>query len=218
MNRNVGQHHGDLRKALLAAALALVEETNIDAVTLRAVARRAGVSPGACYHHFPDKDALLAEVAREGFAALAAEQARQQDPDPRVRLGCLAATYVHFALAHGTHYRVMFRASPSDIEGVGSETLRTTARATFDTLVGAIAQVVPEAGAAAWLSRALVAWAQVHGAVEVARWASDLDPAFVVETFAEAVAEQVVCIAVGERGAVARTTVDRPATRRRTRS
>jgi AcrR family transcriptional regulator len=201
MNRNVGQHHGDLRQALLAAALALVEETNVDAVTLRAVARRAGVSPGACYHHFPDKDALLAEVAREGFAALLAEQARQQDPDPRVRLGCLAATYVHFALAHGTHYRVMFRASPSDIEGVGAETLRTTARATFDTLVGAIAQVAPQDGAPAWLSRALVAWAQVHGAVEVARWASDLDPSFVVETFAEAVAEQVVAIAVGEREA-----------------
>src|SRR5215813_10430287 len=60
-------HHGDLRRALLDATLRLVEEHGPQGFTLRAAARAAGVSPGAPYHHFADKDALLAAVAEEGF-------------------------------------------------------------------------------------------------------------------------------------------------------
>ena len=67
-SRSVGQHHGDLRAGLLRAALELLHEGGVEALTLRAVARRAGVSPGAPYHHFADKDALLAAVAEDGFA------------------------------------------------------------------------------------------------------------------------------------------------------
>ena len=63
-------HHGNLRRALLDGALRLVEDQGAEALTLRAAARRAGVSQAAPYRHFADKQALLAAVAEEGFRAL----------------------------------------------------------------------------------------------------------------------------------------------------
>src|SRR5688500_14715425 len=66
--RKDAYHHGDLRRALLDATLLLVEEHGLHGFTLRAAARAAGVTPGASYHHFADKEALLAAVAEEGFA------------------------------------------------------------------------------------------------------------------------------------------------------
>jgi AcrR family transcriptional regulator len=66
-----GYHHGDLRRALLDASLALVAEGGIGALSLREVARKAGVSHNAPYHHFKDRGSLLAALAEEGFAELA---------------------------------------------------------------------------------------------------------------------------------------------------
>ena len=63
-------HHGDLRRALVDAALALISQGELGTFSLREVARRAGVTPAAPYHHFKDKTALLAAVAEEGFVAL----------------------------------------------------------------------------------------------------------------------------------------------------
>src|SRR5438552_17146029 len=68
--RRAGYHHGNLRRALLDAALALVEREGADALTLRAAARRAGVSQAPPYRHFRDKEALLGAVAEEGFRAV----------------------------------------------------------------------------------------------------------------------------------------------------
>lgn len=201
LTRSVGQHHGDLRRTLLDAALGLVEERDIESITLREVARRAGVSPSACYHHFPDKNALLAEVAREGFEALAEVQAQQRSRSPEARLRKLGAAYVRFALAHRTHYRVMFRTDPAEVQGEGAEQLRATARRTFDTLVAAIALLCPRAAPEVWLHRALLAWAEVHGAVDVARWAHSLEPSFDAAAFAESVGAATVTIARGDTSA-----------------
>jgi len=63
-------HHGDLRRVLIATALELAEEQDVSNLTLREVARRAGVTHSAPYHHFPTKESLLAAVAEEGFRAL----------------------------------------------------------------------------------------------------------------------------------------------------
>src|ERR1700745_3985080 len=63
-------HHGDLRNGLLGAARAILEEKDLNALTLRAVARRAGVSHAAPYRHFPNHEALLVELGMEGFAEL----------------------------------------------------------------------------------------------------------------------------------------------------
>src|SRR5688500_20128614 len=86
--RKESYHHGDLRRALLDATLQLVERLGPQGFTLRAAAREAGVTPGATYHHFEDKDALIAAVAEEGFELLhgqleAAAERRAASPRER---------------------------------------------------------------------------------------------------------------------------------------
>ncbi|MEO1267762.1 MAG: helix-turn-helix domain-containing protein [Myxococcota bacterium] len=73
-SRSPGQHHGDLRRALLKAAMEEIEASDGAAPSLRAVARRAGVSPGAPYHHFKGKAGLMAAVAMDGFVKLGEQQ------------------------------------------------------------------------------------------------------------------------------------------------
>lgn len=190
MTRRVGQHHGDLRRALLDAALELVGETEPSAITLRAVARRAGVSPAAPYHHFPDKAHLFAAVAAEGFASLAAVQARFADLEPRERLREMTSEYVRFAVAHGTHYAVMFDRTPEGVEG-----LREAALGTFQTLVHAVGAVNPDLDEGERVQRALLAWSMAHGAVEVAAWVGELHPQFTVESLARSVGEAALTTA-----------------------
>jgi AcrR family transcriptional regulator len=103
-------HHGDLRRALLDAALDLLE--NGDDVGLREVARRAGVSHTAPYRHFADKEALLAAVAEEGFLALtkALLASLAEIEDALDGYYAASSAYVRFAVEHPAHYRVMFGA------------------------------------------------------------------------------------------------------------
>jgi AcrR family transcriptional regulator len=103
-------HHGDLRHALLVETARTIREEGVDAVTLRAVGARLGVSRTALYRHFADKSALLAAVAREGF-----QRFRQDLTDAwmgagrgRAGFNAMGMAYVHFALANSSHYRVMF--------------------------------------------------------------------------------------------------------------
>jgi AcrR family transcriptional regulator len=105
-----GYHHGDLRRALLDATLLLVQEKGPHGFTLRAAARAAGVTPAAAYHHFEDKDALLAGVAEEGFElfhdALTAAALRPAR-SPSERSLNVAVAYVLFAVERPTLFRVM---------------------------------------------------------------------------------------------------------------
>src|SRR5437870_4008576 len=104
-------HHGGLRRAMIDAALRLVETGGSQALTLRAAARLAGVSQAAPYRHFANKEALLAGVAEEGFHVLATAMregaaARRQGAIERMR--ALGLSYVEFATSHPSHFRVMF--------------------------------------------------------------------------------------------------------------
>ncbi len=104
-------HHGDLRAALLAAATDIITESGVDAVTMRGLAERAGVSRTAPYRHFEDKRALLTEVALEGYRRLAATMAAAREKggdDPVAALACIGQQYVRFAVDNATHYRLMF--------------------------------------------------------------------------------------------------------------
>lgn len=104
-------HHGDLRRALLAATLHLVDERGTEGFTLRAAARLAGVSDGAPYHHFSDKEALLATVAEEGYELLhdaMKEAAAKPRSSERERTQAMAVAYILFAATHPAHFRVMF--------------------------------------------------------------------------------------------------------------
>ena len=103
-------HHGDLKNALLDAARAILEEESLAALSLRAVARRAGVSHAAPYRHFPNHEALLAELAIEGFAELragivAASASPGAESD---RIAHLGAAYMRFVARRPALTRLMF--------------------------------------------------------------------------------------------------------------
>jgi AcrR family transcriptional regulator len=103
-------HHGDLSRALVEAARRILESQGLTALSLRAVAREAGVSPAAPYHHFKDKDQLLEAVAHEGWTALdaALAQARAEAKNARDRLTSIGVAYVCFARDNPALYRVMY--------------------------------------------------------------------------------------------------------------
>ncbi|MCG9917304.1 MAG: TetR/AcrR family transcriptional regulator [Phenylobacterium sp.] len=106
-------HHGDLRRALVEAACRLLEREGAAALSLRAVAREAGVSPAAPYHHFKDKSELLDAVAHEGWdkLAIAFQAAREAHTSARDRVRELGVAYVGFANRHPDLYRVMYDCS-----------------------------------------------------------------------------------------------------------
>jgi AcrR family transcriptional regulator len=104
-------HHPDLREAMIRVAQDLLESEGPSGWTVRAAARIAGVSSGAPYRHFADKDTLLAAVAARGFEELLSEiqtQTEKADGPPGQRLDAAAEAYVSFALAKPGRYQVMF--------------------------------------------------------------------------------------------------------------
>jgi AcrR family transcriptional regulator len=104
-------HHGDLRRVLIDAALQLVGEGGPDAVSVREAARRAGVSPGAPFRHFPSRDALMSAVAEEAQRRFRAEieAALSEAPagDPLSRFRCLGLAYLRWAMKNPTHFEII---------------------------------------------------------------------------------------------------------------
>jgi AcrR family transcriptional regulator len=106
-------HHGDLRRALVEAGRRLLEREGSAGLSLRAVAREAGVSAAAPYHHFKDRAALLYAVAHEGTVALhdAMRAAFDSSEPGQERIVAVGVAYVGFALANPVLYRLMFETS-----------------------------------------------------------------------------------------------------------
>jgi AcrR family transcriptional regulator len=104
-------HHGDLRRVLIDAALQLVGESGAEAVSVREVARRAGVSPGAPFRHFPSRDALMQAVAEEAQrrfrAEIEAALATAAPGDPLGRFRCLGLAYLRWAMRNPTHFEII---------------------------------------------------------------------------------------------------------------
>jgi AcrR family transcriptional regulator len=108
-----GYHHGNLRAALVQAAVALIARHGPAGFSVAEAARQAGVSPGAPYRHFRDSEALLAEVARQGFERFTAalEQAwAEGTPDPLAAYERLGRAYLAFAREEAAFYAAMFEA------------------------------------------------------------------------------------------------------------
>ena len=102
-------HHGDLHHALVRSGLDLLREEGPEALTLRGVARAAGVSQAAPYRHFADRRALVAAVAEAGFRMMQAAMFHAVDgTDGRTSLKAVAFAYVRFGLKHPALYRIMF--------------------------------------------------------------------------------------------------------------
>lgn len=158
-------HHGDLRHALIEASLALISEEGFAALTLREVARRAGVTHAAPYRHFADKEALLAAVAEEGFRTMAAQMRERMDkePGPTQRLAACGVAYVMFAIQHPAHFRVMF--GPHFTRRVDHGELAREGSNAFGLLVQSLieSQQAGEVREGEPMPLALMAWSLVHG-------------------------------------------------------
>jgi AcrR family transcriptional regulator len=160
-------HHGDLRQALIEAALELVSEKDMDSVSLREVARRVGVSHAAPYRHFADKETLLAAVAQEGFQMLhhTLEAVLHKAPlSPPRRLQEIGVAYVDFALKHCSHYRLMFSAYGATSAQQNPE-LEQAATQAFMVLVNSI-KIGQQEGVIRLDDSeklALAAWSLTHG-------------------------------------------------------
>lgn len=163
-------HHGNLRASLLEAALQRLSEQTVETLSLRDLAKMAGVSNAAVYRHFPNKDALLAEVAMDGFNRMVDQWERNLPSLKKVgaeaRFQRLGESYVEFALKSPALYRLMFmhadlRRFP-DLQAAGARC--------FAYVLGVAGDTVREAGAEEkWaLPTANAAWALVHGYVMLA--------------------------------------------------
>ena len=112
-HRRRGYHHGDLREALIQAALELIAEKGPVGFTVAEAARSAGVSPAAPYRHFRDRDELIADVARRGYELFEAELARAWNdglPDPITAFNRVGKAYLAFARSEPAYYAAMFEA------------------------------------------------------------------------------------------------------------
>lgn len=147
-------HHGDLRGSLLDAARQVLEQEGPNALSLRDLARRTGVSHAAPYRHFANRQALLAALAAEGFSELA----RHMRAEERKSLKSMGRAYVGFAVANPSLYKLMF--SP-ELDRKKPQQLNDAAADAFGLLQG-------KAGAISHQhSGSLAAWAMVHGLSQI---------------------------------------------------
>ncbi len=156
-------HHGDLPAALLAATEAILEEQGIEAISLRACARRAGVSHAAPAHHFGDLAGLLSAYAAQAFVQLgnrvdAALASGGDDPFERMRHGGLA--YIAFARAHPATFKLMFRCDMVNPEHPG---LKLATEAAYASLTNLVEALTPSGDIETIQVRSVLAWSLMHG-------------------------------------------------------
>ena len=153
-----GYHHGDLRRALLDAAAAAIAEDGPAALSLRDLARRAGVSHAAPTHHFGDKKGLLTALATEGF-----DELTRALLDARAQTGSfleMGVAYVRYATTHRAHFEVMWR---PDVYHADDAALAAARDRSGDALTSGLADL-PDGQAGTDLEEAgLAAWSMAHG-------------------------------------------------------
>ncbi len=161
-----GYHHGNLKEALVRAALELIAEKGPAGFTFADAARWAGVSPAAPYRHYRDRDALIADVAKRGFEAFTAALAKAWDdgrPDVMAAFDRLGKSYLDFAKREPAYYSAMFEAGvPLDAD----PQLRETSERAFVVLRAAAEKLVallPAKGRPPALMVALHIWSMTHG-------------------------------------------------------
>lgn len=161
-------HHGDLRRALVDAALHIVEREGLGALSLRAVAREAGVSPAAPYHHFKDKQELMLAVGAMGFDRLTNVmlEARASAPDPKAGLTALGVAYVCFARRHPALYTLMWDCSRHVAGTPEPDEEKRAYKVLEDTIIEA-GVATPDDPVRLKLA-ATAAWTSAHGLAEMA--------------------------------------------------
>lgn len=159
-------HHGDLRQECLCAASTLLEENNIASLSLRAVAKKIGVSHAAPYRHFKDKESLLAGIASQGFETLSAQLAAAvslHPNDPAAQLQEAGFKYVELALSNPQCTQLMF----SDI--LPCDDTYPELKESGDTAFDGLKTIIEEGQQAGVFKQgdiellALTAWSGIHG-------------------------------------------------------
>ena len=159
-------HHGDLRAALLGAGMAALDAAPMESLSLRALAREAGVSATAVYRHFPDKDALLGALALAALDRMGRDQQAAADAVPasagaEAAFCATGAAYVRFAIQHSELFRLIWRTAPEcDVLSGPIE----SAQGAMQCLRRSVAAVLPaDATPQQQRDLALRCWALVHG-------------------------------------------------------
>ena len=154
----------DLRQKVLKASLALIEEGGLNRLSMREVARKAGVSHQAPYHYFNDREAILAELAGEGFSRLGQALSRAADQagsEPVKAVEDMGRAYVEFALRNPAYFQAMFRADAVPLDRYPEA--RKREEETFGRLVESIGQAFANQPAEVRQSIVVASWAMVHG-------------------------------------------------------
>ena len=155
------EQHGDVRRLVLDAAVTIIELEGAESLSMREVARRAGVSHQAPYHYFSDRSGIFAAISEEGFSGLAqAFRDVHETKMPAAKAGFIA--YLTFAREHVGHFRVMFR---NDICGVMSHELTAVAAdSAFDELRLMVSRITgPEIDPNKAFTFAAMLWSLSHG-------------------------------------------------------
>ena len=159
-------HHGNLREALIEAALALIGEKGPAGFTFADAARAAGVSPAAPYRHFRDRDELMADIARRGFEIFEATLSKAWNggaPDPLTALSRMGKAYLNFARGEPAYYSSMFEAGvPPDSDPALSHASDRTF-AILKQAAEAISALLPVKGRPPAVMIALHIWSLSHG-------------------------------------------------------
>jgi len=181
VKKKAGYHHGDLRQTLIDVSVDVITRQGLDALSLRALATRAGVSSGAPYHHFADRGQLLAAIAQDGFERLhqaMLHEGSAHPADPIARLSAIAQAYVQFAVAHPGHFRVMFR----DNSPAGRNPALSAASRQAYLLLAKVIEDCQHAGrapASELTPLVLTAWSLVHGLATL--WVDGALPSAIIE-------------------------------------
>jgi AcrR family transcriptional regulator len=164
-------HHGNLRDALIEAALALEPQHGALGISLREVARRVGVTHAAAYHHFASKEALVLAVADDGYARLLAAIREPELPAPFTaqmaalfRVIAAGVEYVRFAVDHPSHFRFMYGAPPLAAAD-GSSPIAARHAEVLSVFAGVVAEAQRERLIAGGKSHRIGAqlWGEAHG-------------------------------------------------------
>ncbi|MGO3152740.1 MAG: TetR/AcrR family transcriptional regulator [Galactobacter sp.] len=150
-------HHGDLRAQVLSSAAELIDEVGADGISLRELARRAGVSHAAPAHHFGDRKGLLTALAARGFDLLADALLASVEGE---RFDLTAVAYVNFAVTHRGYYAVMFR--PDLLDGENAALVAAQSQA-LKRLEDGLATVSADRVRVDEEDARRSAWALVHG-------------------------------------------------------
>ena len=165
IKKKLTYHHGHLRRLIMDISINTIEQQGVEGINFRALSVMTGVSPGAPYHHFEDRPALVLALAQEGFELLEAAMVKTSQTiknNPIEKLEALANTYLHFAVSHPGYFKVMFRA---DAVSNAHEVLTHPTKLMFECLCNAIEESQKQGTApqGETLPLALLFWSTIHG-------------------------------------------------------